>query len=187
MDISEVRKNTKILIDNVPYNVVEAEFMKPGKGRAIYRYKLHNLLDGGTIERTFHSGEKVEEAHVTTTDNQYLYKENDHYIFMSTETFEQRFIAAEQLGDKKDFLKEGTVVTVLMMGDRLLDVTLPTFVELQVTRTVLRTKTDTITAQMKAAVLETGYTIDVPTFVKEGDVIKVDTRTGSYVERVTKK
>ncbi len=187
MDISDVHKNTKFLIDGISYNVVEAEFLKPGKGRAIYRLKLQNLLDAGTIDRTYHSGERVEEAPITTHEMQYLYKEGEHYVFMSTDTFEQHFITEEQIGNKKDFLKDGMVVTVVMLDDRPIDIALPTFVELEVVRSAITTKADTVTAQNKAAVLETGYTIGVPTFVKEGDILKVDTRTGTYVERVNTK
>ncbi len=184
MEIEDVRRNTKLLIDGIPYNVVEAEFTKPGKGRAIYRLKLQNLLDAGTLDRTFHSGERVDEAPIATNEMQYLYREGEQYIFMNSETFEQHFIAEEQIGDKKNFLKEGTVVIVVMMNDRPIDITLPTFVELKVVRSDVTGKADTITSQNKAAVLETGYTIGVPTFVKEGDILKVDTRTGTYVERV---
>ncbi len=184
MEIEDVRRNTKLLIDGIPYNVVEAEFTKPGKGRAIYRLKLQNLIDTGTLDRTFHSGEKVDEAPIATYEMQYLYREGEQYIFMNSETFEQHFIAEEQIGDKKNFLKEGTVVIVVMMNDRPIDITLPTFVELKVVRSDVTSKADTITSQNKAAVLETGYTIGVPTFVKEGDILKVDTRTGTYVERV---
>lgn len=186
-DISDVHKNSKLLIDNIPYDVIEADFMKPGKGRAIYRLKLRNLLDGSTIDRTYHSSEKVEEAHITISEMQYLYKEGAHYVFMDTKTFEQHLLPEAQVGNKKDFLKEGTLVTVLMLDEKPIDVTLPTFVELEVVRSEITTKTDTVTAQNKSAVLETGCTIGVPTFVKEGDIIKVDTRTGTYVERVTTK
>lgn len=184
MDIADIHKNSKLLIDGTPYNVEEADFMKPGKGRAIYRLKLRNLLDSSVIDHTYHSGEKVEEAHITAQEKQYLYQEGEHYVFMSTETFEQQFISEKQLGDKKDFLKEGTVVTMLMLDDTPVDITLPTFVELKVVRSDLATKTATITPQNKPALLETGSTIEVPPFVKEGDTIKVDTRTGKYVERV---
>ena len=188
MDISDVHKNSKLLVDGIPYNVEEAEFMKPGKGRAIYRFKLRNLLDGSTTDRTYHSGEKVEEAYITSNEEQYLYKEDEQYIFMNTETFEQHFIAEAQLGNKKGFLKEGMVVVILMMGDKPIDITLPMFVELRVVESEVATKTGTISPQTKSAVLETGYAIAVPAFVKEGDIIKVDTRTGAYVERVgTKK
>ena len=188
MDIADVHKNSKLLIDNVPYNVVDCDFVKPGKGRAIYRLKLRNLLDASTAERTYHSSEKVEEAHTENLEGQYLYREGEHYVFMNTETFEQLFIDEKQLAGKKDFLKEGMVVAILMMGDRPIDVTPPTFVELKVVESGVATRTGTITPQTKTATLETGYVISVPAFVKEGDVIKVDTRTGTYVERVgTKK
>jgi len=187
MDIEDVRKNVKLLIDGILYNADEAEFMKPGKGRAIYRLKLRNLLDGSTVDRTYHSGEKVEEAHTTNREEQYLYKEGEHYIFMDTETFEQYFINEAQLGNRKNFLKEGMVVVMLMMGEKPIDITLPTFVELKVIESGAATKTGTVTPQMKAATLETGYTVGVPAFVEKGDIIKVDTRTGAYVERISTK
>jgi len=185
MDIEDVHKSIKLLIDGIPYNVDVADFVKPGKGRAIYRLKLRNLLDGGTIDRTYHSGDKVEETRIVTHEEQYLYKDEEHYVFMNTETFEQHFINEEQLGDRKYFLKEGTVVTMQMMDDKPLDIIMPITVELEVVSSEVSTKKETVTGQEKAAVLETGYTIGVPTFVKEGDVIKVDTRTGTYLERVS--
>lgn len=187
MDIADVHKNSKLLIDNVPYNVVDADFVKPGKGRAIYRLRLKNLFDNSSLDRTYHSGEKVDEANVSAQDKQYLYKESDHYVFMDTNTFDQTFITEEQIGDKKNYLKEGDVVTVLMLNDRAIDVTVSTFVNLKVVRTEAASRTATITAQNKGAVLETGLTIDVPGFVKEGDILKIDTRTGTYVERITGK
>lgn len=187
MDIEDVHKNTKLLINDIPYNVDEAEFVKPGKGRAIYRLKLRNLIDDTVIERTFHSGDKVEEAHTSNYEMQYLYKEGDHYVFMNTETFEQHFLSEENLGERRYFLKEGTVVNITMLGDKPIGVILPNFVELKVTESEISTRTDTISAQTKSAILETGYTIGVPPFVKSGDIIKIDTRTGTYVERVSTK
>ena len=187
MEIGDIAKNKKILIDGVPYNVADAEFVKPGKGRAIYRLKLRNLYDGSTLDRTFHSGEKVDEAPISQLEGQYLYKEDDHYIFMNTETFEQFHVPKAVMGDKINYLKDGTVVSMTMLGDRPIDLNLPITIDLTVVKSGITTKTDTITAQMKAVVLDTGLTIDVPAFVKEGDVIKVDTRSGNYIERVTKK
>ncbi len=187
MDISDVRKNSNILINGMPYNVVENDLMKPGKGRAIFRLKLKNLLDGSVLERTFHSGDKVDEARVTSHEMQYLYKEGEQYVFMNTETFEQVFLTEKQVGDKSHYLKEGTLVTMVMLEDKPIDLNLPTFVELKVVRSEVSSKSDTITAQNKAATLETGYEVGVPPFVKEGDIIKVDTRTGQYLERVTTK
>jgi elongation factor P len=184
MDIEDVHKNSKLLIDGIPYNADDVDFVKPGKGRAIYRMRLRNLRDNTVLDRTFHSGDTVEEVYITTHEEQYLYQEGDHYVFMNTETFDQRFVSKELLGDKKQFLKEGTVVTVTMMGDEMIDIILPNFVELAVVGSEITTKTATITPQNKAAVLETGYTIGVPSFIKEGNIIKVDTRSGNYVERV---
>ncbi|MBM4462037.1 MAG: elongation factor P [Chloroflexi bacterium] len=185
MEISDVHKNSKVLIDGIPYEVEDMEFMKPGKGRAIYRLKLRNLSDGSTIERTYHSGDRIDEARISTHEMQYLYQEDDHYIFMDTETFEQHFLSGVQLGNKKHFLKQGVVVAIQMMGDKPLGINMPTFVELEVMGSGIGDKKDTFSAQTKAAVLETGYTIAVPTFIKEHDIIKVDTRTGTYVERVS--
>ncbi len=175
------------MIDGAPYNVEDVDFVKPGKGRAIYRLKLRNLLNGSTADRTYHSGEKVEEVHTPTQEEQYLYKEGEQYVFMNTENFEQHFIAEEQLGNKKNFLKEGMLVVMLMMNDEPIDITLPTSVVLKIVRRGIATKTGTISPQTISATLETGYNIEVPSFVKEGDIIKVDTRSGTYVERVSKK
>ena len=187
MEIGDIHKNSKILIDGVPYNVIGADFMKPGKGRAIYRLKLRNLFNDSTLDRTYHSGEKVEEAHTTTIEGQYLYKDDENFVFMNTETFEQFFIDENLLGDKKNFLQDGMVVTVLMMGEKPIDITLPTSVELKIVQSEIAVKANTVAPQMKAATLETGYIIAVPAFIKDGDVIKVDTRTGEYVERITTK
>ncbi len=187
MDIAEIHKNSKVLIDGVPYNADDVDFVKPGKGRAIYRVRLRNLATGEGIDRTYHSGDKLDEAHISTQEMQYLYKEGAHYVFMNTETFEQYLLTEEGVGDKKNFLKDGTVVQGLMMGDKPIDITLPTFVELKVTEGEVSTRKETFSAQSKQVLLETGYAIDAPTFVKPGDIIKVDTRTGAYLERVSKK
>jgi elongation factor P len=185
MEISDVRKNTKLIIDGVLYNVEEAEFTKPGKGRSVYRLRLKNIRDGGVIDRTYRSGEKVDAATLSTQNEQYLYREGDQYVFMNSENFEQHPVPASLLGNKTDFLKEGMEVVMLMHGDEPIDVTLPITVDLKVIESEISTKTATITPQSKASVVETGAHIDTPSFIKEGDVIKVDTRTGTYVERVS--
>ncbi|MDD5190102.1 MAG: elongation factor P [Dehalococcoidales bacterium] len=187
MDISEVRKGSKVLIDGAPYNVEEAEFMKPGKGRAIYRYRLRNLVDGKSLERTYHSGESMDAANISTREGQYLYKEGDHFVFMNTDTFDQYLIEEYKLEDKKQYLKEGMIVVTLFHDDKPLDITLPIFIEAAIVKCDMAARSDTVTAQMKRATLETGLEVDVPTFVKEGDIIKIDTRTGAYVERVVAK
>jgi elongation factor P len=185
MEISGVRRNSKLIIDGALYNVEEADFVKPGKGRSVYRLKLKNLRDGGVIDRTYRSGEKVEEASLDTQDEQYLYREGDQYVFMNTKNYEQHSIPEKLLGQRRYFLKEGMEVVMLMMGDEPIDVTLPITVDLKVTESEIATKTATITPQMKSSILETGYHIDTPSFIKAGDVIKVDTRSGNYVERVS--
>lgn len=187
MDIAEVTRNTKLLINGVPFAVEEVKFVKPGKGRGIYYLKLRNLFDGTTRDQTYHSADKVEEASVTSNDMQYLYEEGDHYVFMDTVSFEQHHLPKEQLASRIQFLKEGSVVAALVMENRIIDITLPKFVELAVVTSTVTTKTDTVTAQSKMVVLETGASIAVPAFVKEGDLIKVDTRTNTYVERVSTK
>ncbi len=187
MDVAEIHKNTKLLVDGIPCCVDDVDFTKPGKGRAIYRVKLRNLLDGTTTEKTFHSGEKADEAQTTYQQEQYLYKDGDHYIFMNTETFEQLFVSESQIGDKKDFLKEGILVDMLMFGERPIDITLPNFIEFEVLESEVAIKAQTISPQLKAATIETGAVIGVPTFINVGDIIKVDTRTGTYVERINKK
>jgi len=187
IEISEVTRNTKILIDGVPFAVEDVNFVKPGKGRAIYRIKMRNLLDGVPREITYHSGDKVEEVSIVAHDMQYLYGEGDEFVFMDTESYDQHPVSKDLLGNKAQFLKEGLVVSTIMMGSRIIGVDLPKFVELKVVESAVSTRTDTVTAQMKAVKLETGATVNVPTFVKEGDILKIDTRTGTYVERVTKK
>jgi len=184
MEIEDVKKNTKIMIDGVLYNVVEVDFTKPGKGRSIYRLRLKNMRDGGVIDRTYRSGEKVDEATLDTQNEQYLYRESDNYIFMDTRTFEQHPVSEKLLGMKKNFLKEGMEVVMLMHGDEPIDVNLPITIDLKVIETEVSTKTATITPQMKSSIVETGFRVDTPSFIKVGDVIKIDTRTGNYVERV---
>jgi elongation factor P len=187
MNIEDVHKNSKLVIEGTPYNVEEADFVKPGKGRAIYRLKLRNLVTGNVIDRTYHSSDKVDEASITTVEEQYLYNEGDQYIFMDTSTFEQHTILESVIGDKKIFLKEGSLVTVQMFNDNPLDVTPPTFVEMEVIDSEVTTRADTVSAQYKSAVVENGSSVNVPTFIKAGDIIRIDTRTGTYVDRVTKK
>lgn len=185
MEISEVRRNTKLIIDGVLYNVEENEFTKPGKGRSVYRLRLKNLRDGGVIDRTYRSGEKVDDARLDTQDEQYLYREGDQYVFMDIKTFDQHPVPEKLLGIKKNFLKEGMEVVMLMYGDEPIDVTLPITIDLKVIETEVSTKTATITPQMKGSIVETGYRVDTPSFIKVGDVIKIDTRSGNYVERVS--
>ena len=187
MEIEDVRKGTKFLINAVPYRIEDAEFVKPGKGQALYKLKLRNLFDNSVVNRTYRSGDKVDDVRTDTYKGQYLYKEGDQYVIMDSATFEQHYVNQEALGDKRFFIKEGDPVTVTMFGERPLEIEIPTFVELKVIKSALTARTSTITAQYKPAELETGASVDVPAFINEGDTIKVDTRTGTYVERVTGK
>ena len=184
MNIEEVTKNTKLLVDNTPYAVETVEFVKPGKGRAIYKFRMRNLFTGNVLDMTFHSGDKVEETTVTMHEMQYLYRDNDNFVFMDSTSFEQISMTREQVGDKGGYLKEGTPVIVMMWEGRPIDLQLPKVVELKVIETSASLKGATITAQLKEGKLETGITVGVPSFIKEGDVIRVDTRTGNYIERV---
>ncbi len=184
MDIEDVTRNTKLLVGNAPYNVEDVDFVKPGKGRAIYRLRLRNLLNNTVLDVTHHSADKVDETIVTTDEMQYLYQEGDNYIFMDSETFEQHQAPKERIGDKKNYLKEGLEVVIVMWEGQPIDINLPITVELRVVQCAASTRADTVTAQPKMAVLETGLTLGVPSFVKEGDILKIDTRTGAYVERV---
>lgn len=183
MDISEATRNTKLLIERVPYSVENIEFVKPGKGRGIYHLRLRNLFSGNVQDITYHSGDKVEETSITIREMQYLYEEGGNYIFMDNTSFEQTPMTKQQLGDKHNFLKEGMPVTILMWEEKPIDITLPKVIELKVVRTEASLKGATVTAQQKAAILETGATVGVPAFIKDGDVIKVDTRDGTYIER----
>jgi elongation factor P len=135
VNVEEVTKNTKILIDHVPFSVETVEFVKPGKGRAIYKYRLRNLLSGNVLDVTMHSGEKVEETAVTMHEMQFLFKDGDNYIFMDISSFEQMPMTKDQISDKGGFLKEGTPVVVMMWEDRPIDVQLPKVVELKVLET----------------------------------------------------
>jgi elongation factor P len=187
VNVEEVTKNTKILIDRTPFAVETVEFVKPGKGRAIYKYRLRNLLSGNVLDVTMHSGEKVEETVVTMHEMQFLFKEGDNYVFMDSSSFEQMPMTKEQMGDKGGFLKEGTPVIIMMWEERPIDIQLPKVVELKVIETSASLKGATITAQNKEGKLETGLIVGVPAFVKDGDIIKVDTRSGTYIERVGSK
>ena len=184
MEISDVHKNSKLLIDGTLYNVDNAEFVKPGKGRAIYRLKLRNLLGEGTLDRVYHSGDKVEEAPITTSEMQYLYKEGDHYHFMDNQNYEQIIISGESLGEAKNFLIENLDVKVLLFRDKPIGVELPNFVNLRVIKTELWVKGDTSKADYKRATVETGYELRIPPFVGEGELITIDTRSGEYSTRV---
>jgi elongation factor P len=185
-DTSDLRKGLKILIDGAPYTVVEAQFVKPGKGAAFTRTKMKNLLTGGVIERNIRSGEKLEPAAIEEKEMQFLYKEGEAFVFMDTSDYEQLHIQKEVLGEDAGFLKDNTNVQVLLFNERPIGVSLPNFIELKIIQSDPGVRGDTATNVTKPATLETGAVIQVPLFINEGEVVKIDTRTGSYVERVSR-
>ena len=160
------------------------QHVKPGKGAAFVRTKLKNVITGGVVEKTFRPTEKMPKAHIDRKDYEYLYADGDLYYFMDQETYEQMPLSADQLGDALKFMKENMVVKVLSYKGNVFGVEPPTFVELVVTETEPGFKGDTATGATKPATLETGATINVPLFIDEGTTIRVDTRTGEYMERV---
>jgi elongation factor P len=186
LDIENVSKNSKILVNNIPFAVEDVDFVKPGKGRAIYRLKIRNMLNNSLQEVTYHSADKVEETRINVREMQYLYREGENYLFMDTESFEQTPIPESVVRDKAHFFKEGMTIMVTVWEESPIDINMPITIDLKVIKTGVSTRTDTVTAQNKMAELETGYQIGVPTFVKEGDYIKVDTRSGTYLERLSK-
>lgn len=171
-------------LDGQVYQVVEFQHVKPGKGAAFVRTKLKNIITGATIERTFSPTDKMPKAHIDRKEMQYLYNDGDLYYFMDTETYEQLPLNKDTLGDSLKFVKENMIVKVLSYKGNVFGIEPPTFVELVVTHTEPGFKGDTATGATKPATVETGATIKVPLFVNQGDVIRIDTRTGEYMERV---
>ncbi len=171
-------------MDGQVYQVVEFMHVKPGKGSAFVRSKIRNARTGAVIEKTFKAGEKLPKARIDHRDMQYLYSEGDTYNLMDTENYEQVGITEEQLGDAKKYLKENMVISVSFYNGQIIGVEVPNFVELVVTQTDPGVKGDTATGGTKPATLESGAIVQVPLFVNEGEMIRVDTRTGSYMERV---
>ena len=183
---SEFKKGLKVLIDNEPYLMIETEFMKPGKGQAVYRTRLKNLIRGNVIDRTYRSGDKIDAADVTEETLQYLYNDSKNWFFMNPETFEQLSIPKDNLEDAYKWLKDGATVETIFWGDRAISVEAPKHVELGVTYCEPAARGNTATNVQKPATLETGAEITVPSFINIGDVVKVDTRTGEYIERASK-
>ena len=186
-DTSDIRKGLKVLIDGNPYTVVEFQFIKPGKGAAFTRTKFKNLLSGAVIERNIRSGEKLEPANVEEKSMQYLFREGDDLTFMDDKSFEQVAVRAELVGDAADLMKDNMACQVLFFNDRAVEVTPPTFVQLEVTASEPGVRGDTSGNVQKQATVETGAKINVPLFINIGDMVRIDTRTHEYVERVNKK
>lgn len=180
----EFRNGITFEFEGNVYQVVEFQHVKPGKGAAFVRTKLKNVITGGVVEKTFRPTEKCAKAHIERKNMSYSYNDGDLYYFMDNETFDMLPLAPEQLGDALKFVMENMNVTVLSYKGNVFGVEPPTFVELEVSDTEPGFKGDTTTGATKPATLETGAVINVPLFVNQGDKIRVDTRTGEYMERV---
>jgi elongation factor P len=186
MDIGEIRKGAKLVSEGDPWVVIEYQFVKPGKGQALYKCKMKNMVSGVIIDRTYRSGEKFEKADLEEHKMQYLYSDGDEYHFMNNETYDQVALNVEQVADAKHFLLENLAVDMLFFNGAPIGLTLPNFVELEIVESEPGVKGDTASNTTKPAVLSTGYEVQVPLFIDQGETIKVDTRTGQYVERVKK-
>ncbi len=184
--VEKVKKGGKVLINNEPYEITEINFVKPGKGQALYKTRLRNLLKGGMLDRTFRSGDSLDEADVHRSDGSYSYRDGDNFYFLDNDTFEQFGLPAAVCGDQMTFLMEGSQVQLLIFNGQLISITPPQHVVMSVTYTEPAAKGDTATNVTKTAQVETGKEIQVPLFIKLGERIKIDTRTGEYVERVNK-
>jgi elongation factor P len=181
---SDLRKGLKVNIDGDPYIITDFEFSKPGKGQALYRCRLRNMLTGNAMDRTFRSNDKFDKADLEERTMQFLYAQGGEYHFMDTKSYEQMAITAEQMGDAVKFLVDNMEVDVLLFEGRPIGVTVPTFVNLTVTTAEPWARGDTSGSDTKPVTVETGYVLQVPPFVEEGDKLQIDTRTGEYVTRV---
>ena len=166
------------------FQIVEFQHVKPGKGAAFVRTKLKNIINGGVVEKTFRPTEKFEEAHIDRKDMSYSYGDDDFYHFMDNETFDMIDIAKSEIEEQMKFVKENDVCRIMSYKGKIFGIEPPTFVELAITETEPGFKGDTATGATKPATLETGAVIQVPLFVNDTDIIRVDTRTGEYMERV---
>ena len=181
---NDLKNGMTLELDGTLFQVIEFQHVKPGKGGAFVRTKLRNVKTGAVLERTFNAGVKVGLAIVERKDMQYLYRDGDSFVFMDTETYEQVPVATAVVDEMSRYLSEGSTATVAVHEGNPLAVELPASVALRVTQTQAAVRGDTRTNVMKPATLETGYVVQVPLFVEEGERVKVDTRSGSYIERV---
>lgn len=181
---TDFRNNMKIEYEGDLYVIVEFQHVNPGNLRSFTRTKLKSLKTGQVFEKTFRTGEKFEIPDVEEKQMQFLYKSGNEYYFMDTETYEQLSLTGEQIGDRINFLKENIIITILFHNNIPIGITLPIFVEMKVIKTEPGYRGDTATGASKPATIESGAVVYVPLFVSEGEIIKIDTRTGEYVERV---
>lgn len=179
---SDLRKGLKVEINNAPYVITEFNFVKPGKGQAIYNCRLKNMITGSTLTKSFRSTEKIDEAQVEEQTMHYSYQQGDEHIFLN-ENYEPVSISKEVLGNSRFFLSEEMEVQVVIYNGRAVDVELPTFIEKAIIHTEPGVRGNTATNVLKPATIEGGYEIKVPLFINQGDIVKIDTRTGEYSDR----
>ena len=183
-ETSDIRKGLKLEIDGDPYVVIDFQFVKPGKGNAFTRTRIRNMVTGSVLDKTYKSGEKLKPATMDERTMQYLYSDESGFHFMDQQNYEQLILTAEEVGNDSQFLLENMDVNVLMFNGRPVSLSLPNFVELEVAETDPGVKGDTVTGGRKPATMSTGAVIQVPLFIERGEKLKIDTRTGEYVERV---
>ncbi len=183
---SDLRKGLKIEMDGVPYVITDFNFVKPGKGQALYVCKLKNLVSGGTVSKTFRSNDKMDKPDLEEKTLRYSYAEGNDYIFMDEE-YHQISVSADVLGDYRYFLSEDMEVAVVIYNGQPVDVTLPTFIEKEIVETEPGVRGNTATNVMKEATIEGGFKLQVPLFINTGDIVKIDTRTSAYADRVRKR
>jgi elongation factor P len=183
---SDLRKGLKLVIDGAPWVITEFDFCKPGKGTALYRCKLKNMITGTTMDKTYRSSDKVEKASLEEREMYYSYIEGEFFVLSDGETYEEHHIGKDVLGKSINFLIEDSPCKVLMFNEKPIEVELPTFIEKEIAETEPGAKGDTATNVTKPAKIDNGYEIAVPIFINQGDIVKIDTRTGEYVERISK-
>lgn len=185
-DTREFRRGLKVLINNDPWSIVDFQHVNPGKGAAFTRTKVKNMRTGQVIEQNIKSGDKLEKPDVEERTMQFMYRDADTYYFMDTGNYEQISLHADDVADTKNYLIENSIIKVVYFNGKPIGVETDTFVELRVVETTAGVRGDTATGGSKPAKLETGIVVPVPMHINEGDVLKIDTRTGSYVERITR-
>ncbi len=184
IDTSEFRKGLKIEVDGEPFEIIDFQHVKPGKGSAFVRTSIKSLLTGRVLQPTMKSGDKVGKPDIEEREMQFLYKQGDDYYFMDNKNYEQTFLGEAVLGDAKNFLIENINASILFYNGKAIGVSLPNSVDMKVAKCDPGIRGDTVSGALKPAVMETGYQVSVPLFINEGDVLKIDTRDGKYLTRV---
>jgi len=181
---NDIRPGQSLIIDGTIYLILEYQHVKPGKGKAFVKTKLKNLSDGGVVDKTFRADENVEQAFIDKQSFNYLYKDNNDYVFMNNETYEQINLNEMIIEDKYLFMKENQEITIQMYKNTPIDILLPASVELKVTKAEPAVKGDTVTSTNKVVTCETGLEISVPMFIEENEIIKIDTKNKTYMTRL---